>query len=606
MSYFTLARDIRYKISQGKVPEAIKTLQEAVKDQPDYLNDIVVKSSQHQSLIKQINRGTISFDEAEMAKSRIIEGLLEIANELEEKETRETRIFISYSHKEPDRTLAQAFHDELEKEGFYAFLAEKDIVIGEEWLNRIQQEVISGDFFLLLLSERSNESDMVLKEVKMAKYMQEVHPENKPNILPVRVKLPFEFPLNYDLNGYLEGIQHARWDSHADTAKVIKDIIQAIKSPNKLGDLDLQLPPEISGGNIDKAKLEAFHAKPLPKAELESPYASVALESPYYIERKGEHDFMQAIARAGAVLRIKGPRQFGKTSLLARLVAKARHDGFHVSTLSMQFMDTLSLTELDSLLKKFCVHISDDLELDRKSSRGMLKELWEDEFLDSKMKCSTFFQDFIFKEIPGPFFLAMDEADRIFSHQQVSDDFFGMLRSWHDLSRVNPVWERFRLAVSYSTEIHLAIKNMDQSPFNIGLESRLEVFTHTEVRDLISRHGLQFSGSEVDGLMQVFGGHPFLTRKALYLIATGELTHAHLMETAADDDGPFRDHLKRHLWNLSQIPESKRVMKSIIQHGASTDPVISDKLRSAGLAKGSFPKMEASLGLYTSFFSNRL
>ena len=81
------------------------------------------------------------------------------------------RVFISYRAQEPDQSLAKAFHDRLKAANHEPFMAAESIVWGENWVNRIDQELRRCDYFLLLLSEQSVTSDMVAGEVRIAKQL---------------------------------------------------------------------------------------------------------------------------------------------------------------------------------------------------------------------------------------------------------------------------------------------------------------------------------------------------------------------------------------------------------------------------------------------------
>ncbi|MEM1311511.1 MAG: toll/interleukin-1 receptor domain-containing protein, partial [Cyanobacteria bacterium P01_H01_bin.153] len=117
-----------------------------------------------------------------------------------------TRIFISYRSQTPDQGLAQSFYQALSAAGHQAFLAESSIKLGEQWAQRILQELEQSDYFLLLLSPQSVTSEMVMGEVQRAKELQEERGQQRPIILPVRVKFALSSPLTYILRGYLDRI----------------------------------------------------------------------------------------------------------------------------------------------------------------------------------------------------------------------------------------------------------------------------------------------------------------------------------------------------------------------------------------------------------------
>jgi hypothetical protein len=65
------------------------------------------------------------------------------------------RVFISYRSQDPDKSLAEDFYKALEAAGHQPFMAAKSIRLGENWPQRVDQELEQADYFLLLLSEKS-------------------------------------------------------------------------------------------------------------------------------------------------------------------------------------------------------------------------------------------------------------------------------------------------------------------------------------------------------------------------------------------------------------------------------------------------------------------
>ncbi|MFZ9739240.1 MAG: TIR domain-containing protein, partial [Prochlorotrichaceae cyanobacterium] len=119
------------------------------------------------------------------------------------------RIFLSYRTIEPDVTIAQQFHDALEEQGHYAFMAQKDLQLGEAWPQRLEQELQLSDYVLVLLSEKSVSSEMVIAELEKALRFQEI--QGSPKLLPIRVQFPLNSDLNYSLRGCLDQIQQREW-----------------------------------------------------------------------------------------------------------------------------------------------------------------------------------------------------------------------------------------------------------------------------------------------------------------------------------------------------------------------------------------------------------
>ena len=97
-------------------------------------------------------------------------------------------------------------------------------------------------------------------------------------------------------------------------------------------------------------------------SDLATNYDSV---SQLYVERLAiELVCEQALAQPGALLRLKGSRLLGKTSLMERVLAKMSRDDYKVVNLSLKLADkTTHFRDLNRFLRWFCSNISKELEL---------------------------------------------------------------------------------------------------------------------------------------------------------------------------------------------------------------------------------------------------
>src|SRR5688572_10697247 len=68
----------------------------------------------------------------------------------------------------------------------------------------------------------------------------------------------------------------------------------------------------------------------IPWQSIESIGGAVPLDSAFYIVRPADEEFRAAIARQDSIVLIKGARQMGKTSLLARGLQQERQAGSKV------------------------------------------------------------------------------------------------------------------------------------------------------------------------------------------------------------------------------------------------------------------------------------
>ena len=128
---------------------------------------------------------------------------------------------------------------------------------------------------------------------------------------------------------------------------------------------------------------------------------------------------------------------------------------------------------------------------------------------------------------------------------------------------------------------------MNKSPFNVGLPIELPEFNQEQVQELARRHGIDCDENQVEQLMDLVGGHPFLVRLAMYHIACGDITLDRLVKESATETGIYCDHLRRHLCNLDKYPDVKLAFGQVVT-AAKSVRLPSDqgfKLNSMGLVK---------------------
>ncbi|MBW4628363.1 MAG: AAA-like domain-containing protein [Brasilonema octagenarum HA4186-MV1] len=334
----------------------------------------------------------------------------------------------------------------------------------------------------------------------------------------------------------------------------------------------------------------------------EQPEGQVSLQSAFYVERPPtEADCYETILQPGALIRIKAPRQMGKTSLLTRVLAHGTQQGCQTAYLNFQSADAEFFTSLDKFLQWFCGSIAQDLNLENK-----LTEYWQG-VLGSKDKCTNYFQRYLLSEIHSPIVLGLDEVDQVFQYPQVASEFFGLLRAWHETSKNKETWKKLRLVIVHSKEVYIPL-NINQSPFNVGLPIELPEFNSSQVQDLVLRHKLNWTQEEINQLMAMLGGHPYLVRKALHEIARGRISLSQLLKIAPTEEGFYNDHLRRHLRNLQEDSKLVAAMKQVV---AATHPVrvetgLAFKLRSMGLVKFQGNDVMPLCDLYRLYFREHL
>lgn len=336
---------------------------------------------------------------------------------------------------------------------------------------------------------------------------------------------------------------------------------------------------------------------------LESPEGQVSLDSAFYVERPPiEFDCNETILKSGALIRVKAPRQMGKSSLMTRILHHASWHGHQIASLNFQDdIDVDFLSNLDKFLQWFCFSIADELNLP-----DNLSDYWKG-VLGSKNKCTKYFEKYLLPKVDCALTLGLDEVDEIFKHPEIAADFFGLLRSWHERGKNEPIWKKLRLVIVHSKEVYIPL-NINQSPFNVGLPIELPELNPQQVQDLVQRHSLNWGPSQIEQLIQLVGGHPYLLRVALYEIARDRITLEKFIQVAPTEEGSYCDHLRRHLLNVQKDADLLAAQKKVIAAKVPVDVGTTEafKLRSMGLVKFQGNAVIPLCDLYRQYFSNRL
>lgn len=549
------------------------------------------------------------------------------------------RLFISYRGHPLDKAIATRVSEKLGLCGYHIFIRDLDEICptdsaeqGDALTAHIQA-LEECHCFVLLLSPRTAVSEMVVEQLQQLR--QAAGRQGKPLSPRVFIQLeqPQLLPLAHDLRIQLVGAYHWFWKTEDDlemTLQRLKAILE--QDIQALSDLTLEpLSPEagerLSASQrflrqpMERGQQPIFHQAtapatapvlteslihPMPAADPEPPQGQVRLDSKFYVERSPyEAQCYEAIGRAGALIRIKAPRQMGKTSLMARILNQAEERGYRAIPISFQQADSEIFQDLGHLLRWFCAFVAQKLKLPHR-----LDDFWDDIF-GSKGNCTSYFKEYLLPTIESPLVLGLDEVDRVFQYPAIADDFFGLLRAWYEEGNYgsgdSELWERLRLVIVHSTEVYLPL-DMNQSPFNVGLPVELPELTPDQVTDLVNRYGLNLTPADIKALMALVGGHPYLVKLALYYIAKEHLTLAQLCDLGPTEAGIYGDHLRRHLFSLKQNPELAEAYRAIL-NADSPLPLDSErmfKLHSLGLVhlqgNGATPSFE----LYRRYFSDRL
>lgn len=335
------------------------------------------------------------------------------------------------------------------------------------------------------------------------------------------------------------------------------------------------------------------------------PYPSGPLspDSPMYVNRPPNEDIAhREIQRPGGFLRIKAPRKMGKTSLVFRLVQTAREQGYQAVHLDLQTVDKAIFVNTEAFLKWFCLRVGQELEI------APAMDAYWDSSMGYKVSSELYFQEHILEQSPTPIVLIISAAEELIQHPQIAQDFFPLLRYWHEKARWSSIWQTLRIVVAHATEVYVPLK-INQSPFNIGQAIKLPGFTAAQVTELATHYGLKaIDKTLAQRIVAMLGGHPYLVNVFFYHLVAESTQPEVLFETATNPSGIYGTHLRNYLATLKQSPDLAQAMHQVVttQAGAELDAVTMYRLESLGLIKINGYQAVPGCEVYRLYFQKQL
>jgi hypothetical protein len=499
---------------------------------------------------------------------------------------------------QPDQELVHYLENELGSQGHTLFI-DRFLTMGVDWAREIETRIRSADAVIPLLSADSIHSEMLGFELEIAHEASQLQ-SGKPRLLPVR--LNYTGPLPEPMASILDPIQYFLWEGPNDNLGLITELGEALKhmpavvaeEPSRAAAV---VPPP---GMPAHQKTPGGSTRPL---ALEAIGGAVPLDSEFYLARPVDADLYSAISKRDSIILIKGARQMGKTSLLARGLQHARAQGIRAVSTDLQKFNAESFQSVNHLYLALAESMADQLELNVEPA-----DFWE-----ARRGPNANFERFVRRAILAPLRTALawglDEVDRLFVTPYGSE-FFGLLRSWHNERALDPTgpWSALTIAIAFATEAHLFITDMNQSPFNVGTRLALEDFTPVQVTELNRKYGNPIKSSEdLNRFYRLVGGQPYLVRRGLHELATRKMPFDAFEEIAARDEGFYGDHLRRILVSLARDPALAKIMHGILGGQPCPTSESFDRLRSAGVVVGHTPEdARPRCRLYASYLRRHL
>ena len=497
--------------------------------------------------------------------------------------TQPTKVVLLYKRgAQPDETLMRFLESQLTELGYNIFI-DRHLTLGMDWAREIEERIRTADAVIPLLSNESIHSEMFGFEIEGAHEAAQMQ-NGSPRLCPVRIN--YTGPLPEPLSSILDPIQYYLWEGEQDNLGLITELADTLK---KVGQKEFRTVETETKAQVvskfDKKSGSVSLSGSRPEA-LESIGGAVPLHSEYYVPRPIDTELRTSLTNRDSIILIKGARQMGKTSLLARGMQFSREQGARVVLTDFQ---KLSAQDLQSVMH-FYMALGESL-VDQLDLETTLDAVWDD-----RRGPNANFERYIRREILAkretPLVWGLDEVDRLFV-TPFGSEFFGLVRSWHNERALDPSgpWSMLTMAIAYATEAHLFITDMNQSPFNVGTRLSVEDFSQLQAAELNRRYQNPLKTQEEQNrFYRLVGGHPYLVRRGLHEMATRKVAYDSFEEKASRDEGIYGDHLRRLLVLLVKDPVLTNVMRDILNSQPCPTSESFYRLRSAGLIVGNTPE----------------
>ncbi|MSU61542.1 MAG: TIR domain-containing protein [Pedosphaera sp.] len=485
-----------------------------------------------------------------------------------------------------DEQLGRLLETQLAGFGYQVF-TDKHLNVGVEWATELEQQLRSADAVIPLISHGSSHSEMLAYEIELAHEAAQ-HNNGRPHIIPIRINFVGAYPEL--IARILEPVPSKTWDGLQDNQRLVEEVVAALRAygeaPREAARPSrLRIAPRLATPPRPPMRVTPANAPaPIPDV-VEPPGGAVPLNSEFYLVRPQDNELRSALARYDSIILIKGARQMGKTSLLARGLQQARERGAKVVMTDFQKLNVADLSSPANLYLTLAESLAEQLQFPVPP-----EDAW-DERRGANVNFERYIRREVLSKLNAPLVWGLDEVDRLFTCN-FGSEVFGLFRSWHNERALDPSgpWAGLTLAIAYATEAHLFITDMNQSPFNVGTRLVLEDFTREQVAELnrLYRSPLK-SEAELERCIQLVAGHPFLVRRALHELHTQNISLDEFEKEVDRDEGIFGDHLRRLLVLLAKDPALMDVVRGLVRGQPCPNQESFYRLRSAGVVTGNSP-----------------
>ncbi|MBX7133905.1 MAG: AAA-like domain-containing protein [Fimbriimonadaceae bacterium] len=232
---------------------------------------------------------------------------------------------------------------------------------------------------------------------------------------------------------------------------------------------------------------------------------TLGCDAPSYLPRSADAQLRDALIQSRYAY-VLDSRQKGKSSLVARTMAKLQESGIRCVKIDLQRIGAnLSPDQwYAALVRQFGRQLGKEKEVFQ--CWGELQDL------GPLSRWVAVLEQVVLPSTEGPVVVFIDEVDFVRALSFSADEFFAAIRECHNRRAIDPLFVRLTFCLVGSATPSQLVRNVEVTPFNIGQEVALTDFTLAEILPYAAHLGTRDGQSLIERVYYWTSGHPFLTQ----------------------------------------------------------------------------------------------
>lgn len=322
-----------------------------------------------------------------------------------------------------------------------------------------------------------------------------------------------------------------------------------------------------------------------------------------YVKRPPlEENSLKVLQQEQSLLRIRAPHNSGKTRLVNWLVHHLKQDNYQPVIIDCEEEKATIALSCEDLLLSICRTITQELKI----NESLLDKFWSRPGTPAH-KTRRYLEEYVLQPSANPLVFVFEKFDTILETETIGNEICGILRSWHE--RRSPPWRKLRLIIIHSTEFYSNYDFYASPLIGVGYVASLSDFNAEQVLSFAQVNGINWTLSDVNKVMNLVGGNPYLIKLILVKLQEGNSLEK-VLDDALQGREPFQSHFFLLMRYLKSNANLRNTFRQILQKKALTPAQMKGEsvqfLERLGLIDKNYDTLEVRCNLYQVYFDDLL